>query len=70
MSCLAVSVSVWKFSPTNVIKEEEKEHGAFKSLADITRCGSKCPSSQSSSSGGQEKDEGSRPPGLQGQPGL
>lgn len=64
VSCLAVSVSVWKFSPTNVMKEEEKEDGAFKSLANITRCGSKCLSSQPPRSGGQVKDEGSRPSGL------
>lgn len=64
MSCLAVSVAVWKFSPTNVIEKEEKEHGAFKRLANITRCGGKWLSSQPSRSGGQVKDEGSRPPGL------
>lgn len=57
-------MEIFKCSPTNVIKEEGKEHGAFKSLANITRCGGKCLSSQPSRSGGQAKDEGSRPPGL------
>lgn len=57
-------MEIFKFSPTNAIKEEGKEHRAFKRLANITRCGGKCLSSRPSRSGGQVKDEGSSPPGL------